>query len=224
MDSIEYTVIRSPKRKTLSIVIRTNNQVDVLAPKRMPAARIHQFVHDKQGWIQKKLHFNRHIRANHQPKSFHDGELFQLLGKSYRLSFCNEYTDIHLAGKQLVVPSLPADKLKKQLIIWYHQQAEEYVQQRAQHFIPQIGKAPACIGIKAYKSRWGSCHHDGRIYFNYRLVMAPIWVIDYVIVHELCHLIHHNHSNDFWHLVAHIMPDYPQAKTWLKTNALSLEL
>jgi len=224
MDSIEYSITRSLKRKTLSIVIRPDNQIDVLAPKRMPAARIHQFVHDKQRWIQKKLHFNQHIRTNYQPKSFLEGEVFPLLGETIVLTIRKDCTAIHLSGKQLIVPSFPADKLKKQLIIWYRKQAEQHLQQRAQSFLPAIGKQPACIGVKAYKSRWGSCHHDGRIYFNYRLIMAPVWVIDYVIVHELCHLIHHNHSNDFWQLVAHIMPDYPQSKTWLKNNALSLDL
>ncbi|MBN4076872.1 M48 family metallopeptidase [Mariprofundus ferrooxydans] len=224
MNGIEYAIIRSPRRKTLSIIIRPDSQIDVLAPKRMPAALIHQFVHDKQTWIQKKLHFNYHERSNYQPKSFHQGELFQRLGESYALSICNDATGIHLADKQLIVPALPAEQLKQQLIVWYRQQAEHYIQQRALDFVPTIGKAPTTIGVKAYKSRWGSCHHDGRIYFNYRLIMAPSRVIDYVIVHELCHLIHHNHSNDFWQLVEHIMPAYSQAKVWLKANGLSLDL
>jgi len=224
MDDIEYAIIRSPKRKTLSIIIRPDSQVDVLAPKRMPAALIHQFVHDKQRWIQKKLHFIQHVRANYQPKSFHDGESVQLLGETYILTTRKDCTAVHISNQQLIVPSLAADQLKQQLIIWYRQQAEQYVQDRTQAFVAAIGKKPACIGVKAYKSRWGSCHHDGRIYFNYRLIMAPAWVIDYVIVHELCHLIHHNHSKDFWQTVGRIMPDYAQAKTWLKTNALSLEL
>ncbi|MDQ6968985.1 MAG: SprT family zinc-dependent metalloprotease [Mariprofundus sp.] len=223
-DNIEYAILRSPKRKTLSIIIRSNSQVDVLAPQRMPEAVIHQFVQNKQTWIQKKLHFNHNIRASYQAKLFQQGELFQLLGKSYRLNIHNHHTEIHIADAQLIVPALPADKLKQKIIIWYKQQAQQHCQQRAQHFSASIGKTPASIGVKAYKSRWGSCHQDGRIYFNYRLIMAPARIIDYVIVHELCHLIHHNHGKDFWQRVESIMPDYHQANTWLKNNGLSLDL
>jgi len=224
MIDIDYSVIRSPKRKTVSIIIRANNQVDVLAPIHVPAARIHRFVQDKRSWVQKKLQFNQDIRGRYQAKTFVEGESLELLGKSYRLETLESKTPIHISDDTLIAPSQQPDRLKKSLITWYRQKAEEHFKQRSEHFAAKIGKKPALIGVKTYKSRWGSCHHDGRIYFNWRLIMAPTWVIDYVVVHELCHLIHHNHSKAFWNIVEQTMPDYRQAKDWLKTNGLILEL
>ncbi len=222
---IEYSITRRPKRRTVSIIIRSNNQVDVLAPSLMPAYLIHRFVEEKQSWIHKKLQLNEHERANYQPKTFTAGESFALMGKTYQLHLTDDLkTAIHTAGDQLIAPAFETDKLKKLLVSWYRQKAEEHFQQRSQHFAADIGVAPSSIGVKTYKSRWGSCHHDGRIYYNWRLIMAPEWVIDYVVVHELCHLIHHNHSKLYWQTVEDIMPDYRQAKAWLKNDGLKLDL
>jgi len=224
MQEIEYTIIRSAKRKTVSIIIRTNNQVDVLAPKLMPSLLINRFVQEKKDWIEKKTQYNQEVRRNYRPKTFTEGESFDLLGKSYQLKTLDIKTTIHLAEDKLITPAHQPDKLKRTLTTWYRKQAEQYFQQRAKEIAVDIGVNPTSIEVKAYKSRWGSCHHDGRIYFNWRLIMAPVWVIDYVIVHELCHLIHHNHSKPFWHKVEEIMPDYKQAKEWLKINGLMLDL
>jgi len=224
MQEIEYAITRSARRKTVSIIIRANNQVDVLAPKLMPSLLINRFVQEKRSWIDKKLQYNHKVRANFQAKVFAEGESFDLLGKSYQLKILETKTTIHIADDKLITPAFQADKLKKRLTLWYRKQAEQYFQQRSRKIAVDIGVSPASIAVKTYKSRWGSCHHDGRIYFNWRLIMAPIWVIDYVIVHELCHLIHHNHSKCFWQKVEEIMPDYNQAKEWLKINGLTLEL
>jgi len=221
---LEYSITRSPKRKTVSIIIRSNNRVDVLAPTLMPAYLIHRFVGEKQSWIHKKLQFNQEIRSNYQPKSFTAGERFDLKGDSYRLETTASKSSIHIEDDRLIAPSHAPDKLKSLMITWYRQQAATHFQQRSQHFAAVIGVTPASIGVKTYKTRWGSCHHDGRIYFNWRLIMAPCWVIDYVIVHELCHLIHHNHSRLYWHTVEEVMPDYRKAKAWLKNSGLLLDL
>lgn len=208
----------------MSIVIRPDNQVDVLAPSRMPATLIDHFVQDKQAWIQKKLRFNTEIRAKYQPKLFVEGESFDLLGKAYPLKLVSPASETHIDNGKLITATASADNIKIQLTRWYHQEAETHFRQRCAHFAPMVGKAPILVGIKAYKSRWGSCHHDGRIYFNWRLIMAPVWVIDDVIIHELCHLIHPNHSKVFWQEVARINPDHKKSQTWLKTNSLLLEL
>jgi len=221
---IDYAITRRPRRKTVSIIIRSDNRVDVLAPSLMPAYLIHRFVKEKQAWIQKKLQFNTDIRSGYQPKTFTTGESFELIGRTYQLQITELNTTIHIADNQLIAPDQPPEKLKKSLITWYRQQADQHFQLRCQHFATAIAVTPASIGVKAYKSRWGSCHHDGRIYFNWRLIMAPTWISDYVIVHELCHLIHHNHSKLFWHTVEQTMPDYREAKLWLKTNGLLLDL
>jgi len=226
MDTINYTIIRSPKRKTASIVIRPDNRVEVLAPKRMPATVIAAFVQDKSAWIDKKLYFNRAVRAAYIPKTFVSGEAFQLLGTSYALRLQQGKRAIELGEHELRVshPAPDANTTHRQIERWYRQQAEAHFKARCRFFATTLGKQPQQVGIKAYKSRWGSCHHDGRIYFNWRLIMAPAWIVDYVVVHELCHLIHLNHSQQFWSLVQSLFPDHREAKTWFKINGLTLSL
>jgi len=229
--SLAYRIITRPNRKTVAIVIRANCDIDVLAPKQMPKQLIEQFVSSKTAWIEKKVHFNREIKSSHQPKTYQPGEQFQLKGQSLTLMLKTGKRAVSVANQQLhlTLPASIAEAKKvttaaRMIEKWYRQQAEEHFIARAKQLAALIGKQPAQVGIKGYKSRWGSCHIDGRIYFNWRLIMAPEWVIDYVIVHELCHLTHHNHSKNYWQLVESVMPDYRNAKTWLKLNGISLNL
>lgn len=112
--------------------------------------------------------------------------------------------------------------LKSHLQNWFKQQAQDYFAKHLPIYASQIGVTAKAIQVKSYKSRWGSCYPDGRIQFNWRLLQAPTWVIDYVIVHELCHLQHANHSAAFWNLVEKHYPQTQQAKKWLKENQSTL--
>jgi len=225
-DRTQYSIIRRPKRKTASIVVRADNRVEVLAPSDMPASLIDAFIRQKSAWIHQKLYFNNEIRAKYTPKTFQPGELFHLLGKAYALRVHQGRRAIRCVGQELIVshPAPEPQTTASQISRWYRQQAEAHIQSRCLLLADRVGKEPKRIGIKSYKSRWGSCHHDGRIYFNWRLMMAPEEVIDYVVVHELCHLIHGNHSKDFWALVQSIAPDYKEAKKWLDIHGLTLSL
>jgi len=192
----------------------------------MSAKLIAEFVQQKSAWITKKLHFNQEIRAAYIPKQFQSGESFHLLGQPYTLNILQAKRSIQTSGHELQVshPAPEPQTTCRQITRWYRQQAESYIHARSDYFAVMIGQIPRSIGIKAYKSRWGSCHHDGRIYINWRLIMAPAWVVDYVIIHELCHLIHPNHGSGFKALVQSICPDHHTAKSWLKVNGLTLSL
>jgi predicted metal-dependent hydrolase len=189
MNEIDYNIVVRPRRKTASIIIRSNNTVDVLVPPHMPGKHIEQFVLSKSKWIDKKLHFNEQTRQQHKPKEFITGELFNFLGKPYRLNVTHEEQEpILLNNNDLIIyikAGLTEEKqtqyIQKKLLSWYREQAEFQLHDRAEHFSTMIGKAPSHTGIKNYKSRWGSCHHDGRVYLNWRLIMAPEWVFDYVV-------------------------------------------
>ncbi len=232
MTRIDYNIVVRPRRKTASIVIRANNEIDVLVPPRMPGKYIEQFVLSKRKWIDKKLYFNEQIRLQYQPKKFIEGEILHFLGTPCRLNITHKEkesillnnNDLYIYIKAGLSEKKQTQHIQKKLLSWYKEQAEFQLHDRAEHFSTMIGKAPSHAGIKNYKSRWGSCHHDGQIYLNWRLIMAPEWVFDYVVIHELCHLIHHNHSPAFWQLVETIVSDYQNAKTWLKINGLTLEL
>ena len=117
-----------------------------------------------------------------------------------------------------------SSSVKRALIEWYLEHAEEKIRERVNRFAPLIGKWPVSIKIKNQEKRWGSCSRSGIIRFNWKIIMAPISVMDYVIVHELCHLIYPHHSSQFWQKVQSIIPDYEKKRHWLKGNGLNLSL
>ena len=106
---------------------------------------------------------------------------------------------------------------------WYRIRAKENIESRVKVFAAKIGESPNKVTIKAQKTRWGSCSSLGNLNFNWRLIMMPQKIIDYVVVHELCHLKEMNHSSTFWNRVEEIMPDYRNRRKWLKNNAWKVE-
>jgi predicted metal-dependent hydrolase len=107
---------------------------------------------------------------------------------------------------------------------WYRAQAEEVITERVRLFAVRSGLAFQGLRISGAKSRWGSCSSKGTLNFSWRLIMAPLWVVDYVVVHELSHLVEHNHSKRFWAHVARYFPDYTNARRWLRENQQLLEI
>ncbi len=106
----------------------------------------------------------------------------------------------------------------------YRDRARQLFSQRAAFYLPMTGGRYTSITIRDQKTRWGSCSSRGTLSFNYRLVFAPLKILDYVVVHELCHLTHMNHSRDFWGLVEQVMPDYRERRAWLKEHGQELSL
>jgi len=117
---------------------------------------------------------------------------------------------------------LLAAAVKKQLEKYFKQQAEEIIPQKVVTYSQLTSLTPTSVKIRQYRSRWGSCNNRGELSFNYLLMMLPISVINYVVIHELCHLKHLNHSKEFWQLVAKFSPNYNQAKQWVKINQSAL--
>ncbi|MCM1118263.1 MAG: M48 family metallopeptidase [bacterium] len=106
----------------------------------------------------------------------------------------------------------------------YRQAAREYFGKRCEYYLPFTGGSYERITIRDQKTRWGSCSSSGTLSFNYRLMFAPPRVLDYVVVHELCHLTHMNHSREFWNLVEEVMPEYRLHRTWLKQHGQELNI
>jgi predicted metal-dependent hydrolase len=112
--------------------------------------------------------------------------------------------------------------IKELLVAWYQSHAEERFLTKANRFMKQLGVSPAKVSVRDFKSRWGSCSVRGEVTFNWRVIMAPNRVMDYVVVHELSHLVAHDHSEKFWTTIRKIIPDYATDKEWLRTNGKSL--
>ena len=183
---------------------------------------------DKTRWFKENLalHFQGHSKSD---KQYVSGDSFSYLGCNYRLKVNKgQYEPVKLSrGRFTVTLRIGSDNpelIEDSLTSWYKQHAQAKLIEKAKRYADIIGVTYASVGIKLYKSRWGSCSVDGNIDFNWHIIMAPNRIVDYVVVHELCHLIHHDHSPKFWKQVERILPDYSECKEWLKLNAESLKI
>ena len=217
MKAVVDEVVRS-RRKTLALIVQPNGRVIVRAPLRTSQKIIDAFVSSKHEWIEKTRQTQIEKGKKYPIRNFLPGEQFWYLGKQFPL---------HIVGKQKPVlqfkmgffldqKSLPA--AKKHIEGWYRDQARLYFTERINHFASLHQFDFKQIKITSARTRWGSCSGRGTISFTWRLIMAPPEIIDYVVIHELAHTVHHNHSHDFWDLVRKLLPDYASKRKWLKQN------
>jgi predicted metal-dependent hydrolase len=221
-------IIRSPKRKTSAIKIQ-KGQVFIMVPERLSMAIIEYLVTEKTRWIKEKLALHQEIFTI-KPKEFVSGEAFSYLGKQYRLKIeTGLYPTITRHSDDLVVSvrDKAADNskvIKQMLIKWYKQQADSGLRQKTESYSRIIGVKPSSVIIKSFKARWGSCSTIGGIQYNWKIIIAPDSVINYVVIHELCHILHHNHSPLFWKAVERYCHDYRDCGAWLKINGARLDV
>lgn len=221
---------RTRRKRSIAFQI-SNNQIKVLAPKRLALYRIQQMLHKRSGWIGKQLEYQASLPKEIE-KLYTDGTQIHYLGRRYRLNITtaqNRGNSVQLKSGKIEL-SLQEHQLGNQTAIkaalgrWYQQRAEERVPQMVAQLAQRIGVGYGPIQIRHFKSRWGSCRADGRLQFNWRLMMGDTKVIEYVITHELCHRIHLNHSRDFWDEVEYHMPEFHQQRKWLKSEGHRLTL
>lgn len=216
---MDYQIIRS-KRKTLSLQINQNAELIIRAPQRITEEEIQSFVNEKSRWIEgKQKEIKSRISEKH---TYRDGELFLYLGNQYPLSISKLNKGFTFSGERFVVNEVCRDK-SSAFEQWYKQQFSEVILPRVYYFAKQHKLQFNEVRLKKQKTLWGSCSSSNNLNFNYLLMMAPMQVIDYVIVHELSHTIHKDHSNRFWALVESILPDYKLANKWLKDNGHKLK-
>jgi predicted metal-dependent hydrolase len=216
-------IVRS-KRKTIAIIVQRDGSVLVRAPLRAAERTIRAFIESKSAWInEKKLLAQQQGIA--RVKKFAEGEKFLLLGKEIPLRLARGQKAALVL--QEAVFCLSAQAAPDALAVfehWYKAQAREVLTRRAQFFAAQHGFRYEKVRITSARTRWGSCSSRGSLSFTWRLVMAPLEVVDYVVIHELAHLKIKNHSVVFWAEVARLMPDYKRHRDWLKKNGHSLTL
>ncbi len=158
---------------------------------------------------------------------YRSGEPFTFLDQELVLKVCQGAFGTRLNGAAELVVSMPkvkSDWVRNALVRWYKLQAQVHIEQRVSYFSPLVGAWPKSIEIKTYRARWGSCNSSGELQFNWKIIMAPTAVVDSVVVHELCHLLHMHHGPDFWAQVKRVLPNYKDAKQWLKDEGHGLGL
>jgi len=230
---IEYNLMKS-KRKTISISVDPKGNVIVKAPLRLSDEKVLELVKQKASWIGQKLLLIEEAVGQIQDKEYVNGEIFNYLGKEYVLQLIIDVTkkklNVYISDDKLVVTVstnesiINEDILKIAITKWYKQMAKLVIAERVTYYESLFTEKRGPIIVKEQKKRWGSCSQDGTLRFNWRIIMAPEYIIDYIVVHEMCHLRYMNHANKFWNLVEHILPDYKVRKEWLKKNGSKLEL
>lgn len=226
-DGFSATVIRTKRKKTISIKVDAG-KVSIIVPSDLPIVDIKKLLIKRTSWIQKKLLIQSKITPV-EPKKYLSGESFSVLGENHTLSVYGASRNaVKLEDGQLFVflakRSRTTKKVRELLVDWYKKQANEIFVEKVAHYADILGVQPTAIEVKTYKARWGSCTINAKVQFNWKLIMAPHRIVDYVVVHELCHIIEHNHSKNFWNCVERVLPDYKARRTWLKENGFSLEV
>ncbi len=199
------------KRKTVGIYITKEGSVEVRAPYSAPKAEIDRFVREKEAWIlshQAKALERKQMRDSYKIRP---GGSILFLGREYP-SERSQNGMVSFDATGFLLPDTSSDELRAALADFYRRAAKEYLPKAVERFAPLIGKSPKQVRITSAKTRWGSCSAKDGINLSWRLMFAPPEVIDYVVVHELAHLIELNHSPRFWAIVASIIPDYKELR------------
>jgi len=224
-------VIQS-RRKTIAISIDPDQKILVKAPVQISHDEIQKIVEKKAGWIVKKRKELAKRQAQKEPQELADGRQLWYQGNPYVLQILikadskkgNSGRNVELSAGKLMVYTEQGQEaeVRKNLMQWYYEQAGQWICQRAEHYNEDLKEPVNRICIKDQKSRWGSCSSKRNLNFNWRIIMAPPEVADYVVVHEMCHLKHLNHSPEFWKEVAGILPDYQERRKWLREHGSEL--
>ena len=227
---IEFNV-EFKNRKTMSISVEQPKNITVVAPVATSEEEIKEAVKLKGSWIVQKLFEFRNIESKRVNREFVNGESFMYLGRNYSLQIHIDRTLQNNSSVKLFrgkfhfnVKEKDDELIKTAMEAWYREKTEEQVKKRVKYYQKYFNKQPTAIKVKEQKKRWASCTLNNELLFNWRCVMAKSIALDYIIVHEMCHMYYMNHSQEFWNLVASIMADYEIRKEWLRNYGIRMDL
>ncbi|CUH96916.1 hypothetical protein P22_3028 [Propionispora sp. 2/2-37] len=226
-----YTILYRKNRKTIQIKVKDTQLLEITAPVQYPATSIETLLQKKSKWILSRIDHLRKLSANPVNSALSQGTRILYLGKEYYLHFYYTTTDntptirLEADKMQIVLPKFThrnTDVIHQLIKKWYLAAAADLLTTKTMEWSKKLHVLPKQIHIKEQKTRWGSCSALGNINYNWRIIMAPTGVIDYLVVHELSHLRELNHSRQFWLLVESCLPNYKQERNWLKDNGYLL--
>lgn len=228
-NDISYQIVRS-RRATADIVIERDGSILVRAPESIPDERIEDMVEAKRYWIYKNLAEWRDLNATRVLREYRNGEGFLYLGRSYRLLLvANQAEPLLLKNGRFclqrdLVDEGAIEAAKTAFRDYYIARGIERILQRLNYFAPKVGVTPHGIDVRELGNRWASCSPNGNLAFHWKCMMAPQSIIDYIVVHELCHFHHLDHTDAFWNEVDKVIPNYGERKEWLRVNGAGLDV
>ena len=224
---LRVEVLRS-KRKT-SVLYIVEDELQIRVPNRVRDRKIVEILETKERWIRNKVIQLQNQRITNK-REFISGESFSLFGRNLYL----KVLEGGKVGTQLIddylittvrtseIGDLRKSRIKTYLEKWYIHEAYQKLEEKVMRYSKIIRVSPREMKVRNYKTRWGSCDNKGRLTFNFHLIKAPHEIVDYVVIHELCHMIQPNHSKFFWNEVAKFDPSFKNHKKWLKLNGADL--
>jgi len=229
VSSIPYSVRRSNRARRARIQVSADG-VEVVVPSRMPLRAVEPFVDEKRPWIERTLRRMQAAEAERPRPRLEDGGEVPYLGEQLGLCVSVEpgRTRAHLARRgdrlEVAVSRTGESAVRDALEAWYRRRAREEVAPRLDAAVERAGTSYSSLQIRAQRTRWASCSSNGGMSFNWRLLLAPPEILDYVVEHEVVHLEIHDHSERFWSLLAARCPEYREREAWLRANGHTLRL
>lgn len=220
--------LRFSNRKTIALQVR-NGEVRISGPHQVSKLELEKWLESKLDWVRTKLDEQQQYQQQIPRRQYIHGELWPFMGQQIRLLVQRgKKKSFHVNGGELLITlsersfKPEAERIASILTDWYKLQAIEILEKKTQQICAELGAQCSAVRLKRTRSKWGHCTPRGVIQYNWLIIQAPEWIIDYLVIHECCHLIHPNHSSTYWDLVAQLMPNYKQAKQWLKHNGHQL--
>lgn len=214
MSMPKITILRQ-NRASISLQVTRSGEVVVKAPRLVPKFFIDQFINSRKEWIEASLQ-KVSLRLP-KKRLYAEGEEFLYVGTPHALRF-HAGTQIVAKDNKLYFPKGAAFRIRKELETWYKKQAEKIITERVMHYAKKMNARYKDIFFSDTSSKWGTCFGDNTLQFNWRLIMAPLMVIDYVVIHELTHTTEKHHQDSFWRRVRLFTPAYRQHRKWLEEN------
>ncbi len=223
IEELSFEIRRSSKRKTIGITVDRDGDLRLDVPTDAPISVIEDVAEEKLFWVYKKLAEKGLYQRPRCNREYVTGEGFTYLGRSYRLLLVRNGSDsggapLKLANGRFLLQESERARARTHFIRWYQAVGSAWLQRRVDVYKERLGVEPARIEVRDLGYRWGSCSENGVLNFHWHTVLLPPPTADYVIVHEMVHLIEKHHTPRFWSLVERVLPDYQSRKEWLAEN------
>ncbi len=213
---LSFEVRRSARRSSVQITVDRGGELLLSAPETCPTSTLERFVREKRFWVYTKLAQKDALGPPSSSKEFVSGEGFHYLGRSHRLLLVDEQdVAVKLEQGRFKMRRDVAREGSRHMVDWYKARARPWLAARVERFHGRVGVEPVGITVQDLGYRWGSCGKGGRLFFHWRAILLPPRVVEYVVVHELVHLVEPHHTVEFWRRVERVMPDFEVRRRWL---------
>lgn len=219
LDGLDFELRRSSNRRTMEIVVDREGELRFYAPEDCSEVDMDGFVREKRDWILDKLAEKERLNPPRSPKEYVSGETFFYLGRTHRLLLVDDQdVALKLIRGRFCLRRSSAPKGRRHFVRWYSGRGKQWLPSRAEPFVDRLGIHGTDIQVRDLRNRWGSCTKKGVVNIHWATMQVPPRVIDYLLVHELAHVLVHDHSPHYWRIVERILPDYKDRRRWLAEN------